>query len=226
MINNEILLKLVISAILGLAIGLERQFKRKPIGLKTSLVISISSCLLTIVSIESSYTFTDSEHIMIRMDPLRLAAQIVYGVGFLGAGVILKRDDNTISGLTAAAIIWGAAGIGIANGAGFIIEAITVVISLILGIELVPFVIKKLSIRNINSKDVTLKVHVQGEKKITVINQIKKEVIEVSKTRIKEVDKKTVLIYLKTTVSEDISIEKMYNIIYDIDYITKLEIAE
>ena len=226
MINNEILLKLVISAILGLAIGLERQFKRKPIGLKTSLVISISSCLLTIVSIESSYTFTDSEHIMIRMDPLRLAAQIVSGVGFLGAGVILKRDDNTISGLTTAAIIWGAAGIGIATGAGFIIEAITVVILLILGIELVPFVIKKLSIRNINSKDVTLKVHVQGEKKITVINQIKKEVIEVSKTRIKEVDKKTVLIYLKTTVSEDISIEKMYNIIYDIDYITKLEIAE
>src|SRR5699024_1228320 len=150
--------------------GLERQFKRKPIGLKTSLVISISSCLLTIVSIESSYTFTDSEHIMIRMDPLRLAAQIVSGVGFLGAGVILKRDDNTISGLTTAAIIWGAAGIGIATGAGFIIEAITVVILLILGIELVPFVIKKLSIRNINSKDVTLKVHVQGEKKITVIN--------------------------------------------------------
>src|SRR5699024_2167661 len=157
-------------------------------------------------------TFTDSEHIMIRMDPLRLAAQIVSGVGFLGAGVILKRDDNTISGLTTAAIIWGAAGMGIATGAGFIIEAITVVILLILGIEIVPFVIKKLNIRNINSKDVNLKVHVQEEKKITVINQIKKEVIEVSKTRIKEVDKKTVLIYLKTTVSEEISIEKMYNI--------------
>src|SRR5699024_3305158 len=115
MINNEILLKLVISAILGLAIGLERQFKRKPIVLKTSLVISIFSCLLAIVSIESSYTFTDSEYIMIRMDPLKLAAQIVSGVGFLGAGVILKRDDNTISGLTTAAIIWGTAGISICN---------------------------------------------------------------------------------------------------------------
>ncbi|MED3756626.1 MgtC/SapB family protein, partial [Geobacillus stearothermophilus] len=66
-------LKLGISAILGLIIGLERELKRKPVGLKTCLVISISSCLLTIVSIESAYVFPLKDHIT--MDPLRLAAQ-------------------------------------------------------------------------------------------------------------------------------------------------------
>lgn len=115
----QILIKLGISALLGLIIGLEREMKRKPVGLKTSLVISIVSCLLTIVSMESAYKFPGSEDVNITMDPLRLAAQIVSGVGFIGAGVILRRDNNSISGLTTAAIIWGAAGIGIAVGAGF-----------------------------------------------------------------------------------------------------------
>src|SRR5699024_5233128 len=83
-----------------LMMGLERELKRKSLGLKTILVISIVSCLLTIVSIQSAYIFQDSAFVDIRMDPLRLAAQIVSGVGFLGAGVILRRDDDTVSGLT------------------------------------------------------------------------------------------------------------------------------
>ena len=115
--RNYLFLKLGISAFLGLIIGIEREIKRKPVGLKTSLVISIVSCMLTIVSIESAFKFPGSDELNITMDPLRLAAQIVSGIGFIGAGVILRRD-NSISGLTTAAIIWGAAGIGIAVGAG------------------------------------------------------------------------------------------------------------
>lgn len=78
----HILVKLVISAVLGLIIGLERELKRKPVGLKTSLVISIVSCLLTIVSSESAYVFPANHDVNITMDPLRLAAQIVSGIGF------------------------------------------------------------------------------------------------------------------------------------------------
>lgn len=132
-----ILLKLGISAFLGLIIGLEREIKRKPVGLKTSLVISIVSCMLTIVSIESAFKFPGSDQLNVTMDPLRLAAQIVSGIGFIGAGVILRRD-NSISGLTTAAIIWGAAGIGIAVGAGFFFEAIVGVVLLMISVELVP----------------------------------------------------------------------------------------
>jgi putative Mg2+ transporter-C (MgtC) family protein len=122
----ETILKLGISAVLGLIIGLERELKRKPVGLKTSLVMSIVSCILTIVSIESAYLFEKASNIT--MDPLRLAAQIVSGIGFLGAGVILRRENDSISGLTTAALIWGAAGIGITVGAGFYTEAVIAVI--------------------------------------------------------------------------------------------------
>src|SRR5690606_20432223 len=121
----ETFFKLVIAALLSLVIGLERELKRKPVGLKTSVVISTFSCLLTIISIESAYIAEGSEYdnVNITMDPLRLAAQIVSGIGFLGAGVILKRGNDSISGLTTAAMIWGAGGIGIAVAAGFYLEA-------------------------------------------------------------------------------------------------------
>lgn len=136
--DYEMLLRLLVAAILGLLMGIERELKRKSLGLKTILVISIVSCLLTIVSIQSAYIFPRTSFLEIRMDPLRLAAQIVSGVGFLGAGVILRRADDTVSGLTTAAIVWGAAGIGIATGAGFYIEAITGVALLLFSIELIP----------------------------------------------------------------------------------------
>lgn len=77
------------------------------------------------------------------MDPLRLAAQIVSGIGFLGAGVILRKGNDSITGLTTAAMIWGAAGIGIAVGAGFYIEAFITVLIVVLGIELLaPFLFR------------------------------------------------------------------------------------
>src|SRR5690625_7051968 len=79
----EMLFRLFTATILGLLIGLERELKRKSLGLKTILVISIVSCLLTIVSIQSAYLFPGTENAEIRMDPLRLAAQIISGVGFL-----------------------------------------------------------------------------------------------------------------------------------------------
>src|SRR5690625_96183 len=96
----EMLFRLFAATILGLMIGLERELKRKSLGLKTILVISIVSCLLTIVSIQSAYLFPATQAAEIRMDPMRLAAQIVSGVGFLGAGVILRRGDDTVTGLT------------------------------------------------------------------------------------------------------------------------------
>lgn len=136
----ETFLKLIIAALLSLVIGLERELKRKPVGLKTSIVIATFSCLLTIISIETAYLAEGSQYdnVNITMDPLRLAAQIVSGIGFLGAGVILKRGNDSISGLTTAAMIWGAGGIGIAVAAGFYIEAVISVLIILVGIELVP----------------------------------------------------------------------------------------
>ena len=162
-IDYDILIKLGISAIFGLIIGLERELKRKPVGLKTSLVISVVSCLLTIVSIESAYMFPDSDHVKITMDPLRLAAQIVSGIGFLGAGVILRRGNDSISGLTTAAMIWGAAGIGIAVGAGFFIEAFVGVTLLIISVELVPYVMKFIGPKQLREKEICLQLFIRDK---------------------------------------------------------------
>ncbi|MED4161911.1 MgtC/SapB family protein, partial [Halalkalibacterium halodurans] len=104
----ELLIKLSLSLVLGLLIGIDRQMKHKPLGLRTSMVICVASCLLTIVSIEhisrSGLIFHNTNNV----DPMRLAAQIVSGIGFLGAGVILRRNNDVISGLTTAAMIWAA----------------------------------------------------------------------------------------------------------------------
>lgn len=186
-IEMDMLLKLGISAILGLVIGLERELKRKPVGLKTSLVISIVSCLLTIVSIESAYSFPHNDNINITMDPLRLAAQIVSGIGFLGAGVILRRGDDTISGLTTAAMIWGAAGIGIAVGAGFFTEAIAGVGLLIISVEFIPFIMGLLGLKQIREKEIALSLNVTNKDSIAdIIFLLKKEKFSVKRIRIKD----------------------------------------
>ncbi|GGA45837.1 methyltransferase [Paenibacillus physcomitrellae] len=154
--NWEIALKMGIALLFGLLIGIDRQLKQKPLGIKTSMVISIASCLITIVSIESYHKFAGPEHP--NMDPMRLAAQIVSGIGFLGAGVILRRNNDAISGLTSAALIWAASGLGIAVGAGFYEEAAIAVVLLIISVNFVPYLIKMVGPTKLNKRDVNIKI--------------------------------------------------------------------
>lgn len=221
----QILMKLGISAVLGLIIGLEREMKRKPVGLKTSLVISIVSCLLTIVSLESAYKFPGSDDVNITMDPLRLAAQIVSGVGFIGAGVILRRDNNSISGLTTAAIIWGAAGIGIAVGAGFFLEAIAGVILLIISVELVPSLVTWLGPRKLRQKEILLKLEIKGKDDIAnVLKKIKEENIYIKTLRIKDVEEDLHLLTLKVLVDHKIKTSEVYYTVSKLSEISRVEI--
>lgn len=113
------LIKLTVAFVLGGLLGLEREAKGKPVGFTTCVIIAVASCLLTIVSIQSAEYYAGISD-NIRSDPMRLAAQIISGIGFLGAGVIMHRSDDAISGLTTAAIVWASAGIGIASGNGFL----------------------------------------------------------------------------------------------------------
>ena len=105
----EFVIKLGTALLLGLLIGVDRQLRHKPLGMKTSMVIAVASCLIMIVSIEAAGQLARPG--MTNMDPMRLAAQIVSGVGFIGAGVILRRNNDVISGLTTAAMVWSASGL-------------------------------------------------------------------------------------------------------------------
>ena len=223
-LNYEIIAKLGITAILGLIIGIEREIKQKPVGLKTSLVISIVSCLLTIVSIESAYLSPGSDEVNITMDPLRLAAQIISGIGFLGAGVILRRDNDSISGLTTAALIWGAAGIGVAVGAGFYTEAIVVVILILVSVEILPVVMSWIGPRQLRQKILLLQLQVSDQNSIgDIISRIKKEGIGIKNIRIKDMDN-THLIQLSITVHYQRKTVEVYTAVSRIDGITAVEI--
>jgi len=115
--NLEMYIRVVVSAILGMFIGWDRSHRNKPAGLKTYMYVSVACTLITLVSIYSTKMYSSPNSGTI-MDPMRLAAQIVAGLGFLGAGVILK-DGLQVKGLTSAAMIFFAGGIGIGIGAGF-----------------------------------------------------------------------------------------------------------
>lgn len=219
------MLRLLIAAALGLAMGIERQLKRKSLGLKTILVISIVSCLLTIVSIQSSYLFPAGTMAEIRMDPLRLAAQIVSGVGFLGAGVILRKDDDTISGLTTAAIVWGAAGIGIATGAGFYVEAFVGVALLLFSVELLPVIVNKLSVQELHLQELYVRITLQNREDICeVMNEIEKNVVKIENTRIKDLADESYLLVLSLMVDDQKTTHEVYNSIAKLDKIKYIEI--
>lgn len=224
-LDLEMLLRLIIATLLGLAIGLEREFKRKSLGLKTILVISIVSCLLTIVSIQSAYLFPPGTNTLIRMDPLRLAAQIVSGVGFLGAGVILRRGDDTVTGLTTAAIVWGAAGLGIATGAGFYIEAIVGVILLLISVKIIPLIIDKMGVKQLHLTEQYLRVIVKDRNHIDyVVSQVGECAIEVKNIRIKDLRNHEYLIVLLLMVSDNTTTTELYQDIAKITHIETIEI--
>ena len=114
----HVLLRLVIAAGLGGAIGFERELRERQAGLRTHLVVSVGSALFTLVSAYGFHEFLVSGGATVRADPTRIAAQIVSGIGFLGAGAII-RQGLSVRGLTTAATLWLVAAIGMAAGAGY-----------------------------------------------------------------------------------------------------------
>ena len=133
MFQLECLLRIVLAGLCGLVVGYERKRRGKGAGTRTHLVVALASALMMIVS---KYGFSDMAQIAAdvydtRLDPSRLASQIVTGVGFLGAGMIYF-NRGTITGLTTAAGIWATSGIGMAIGAGmYFIGILTTVIMIV-----------------------------------------------------------------------------------------------
>lgn len=114
---HDIVLRIVLAGILAGAIGLERELRSKEAGLRTHFLVGVGSALIMIVS---QYGFADVlRYNNISLDPSRIAAQVVSGIGFLGAGTIMVTSKNQIRGLTTAAGLWASACMGLAIGVGF-----------------------------------------------------------------------------------------------------------
>jgi putative Mg2+ transporter-C (MgtC) family protein len=119
----EILLRVFLAGVLGGAIGLERELREREAGLRTHLLVAVGAALFTMVSAYAwgDWRFSNAEGLV--FDPTRIAAQIVTGIGFLGAGAII-RQGLSIRGLTTAATLWVVAAIGMATGAGYYAAAV------------------------------------------------------------------------------------------------------
>jgi putative Mg2+ transporter-C (MgtC) family protein len=114
----EALARLTVAGGLGAVIGFERELRDREAGIRTHLLVSMGSALFTIVSAFGFHEFLANGGSVVRADPTRIAAQIVTGIGFLGAGAII-REGLSVRGLTTAATLWVVAAIGMASGAGY-----------------------------------------------------------------------------------------------------------
>ena len=142
--NNDILIRVIFSIVLGSIIGLERELTNKAAGLRTQILVCLGSCLFTILSI---YGFSTAVTLYPLGDPSRVAAQIITGIGFIGAGTVL-RQGLTVTGLTTASTLWIVAAIGMACGCGQISIAVVTTLISVGVLVLIRFFELKLMPRN------------------------------------------------------------------------------
>lgn len=145
-ITIEFVIRLVVAGAMGALVGLDREYRAKEAGYRTHFLVSLGSALIMIVS---QYGFTEvlGKEGM-GLDPSRIAAQVVSGIGFIGAGTIIL-NKQIVRGLTTAAGIWATAGIGLAIGAGMYGLGVSATILTLIGLEVLSLVFKNVGIRSI-----------------------------------------------------------------------------
>ena len=138
-------LRLFVAGAMGVLIGLEREYRAKEAGYRTHFLVALGSALMMIVS---QYGFMEVlKTDLIRVDPSRIAAQVVSGIGFIGAGTIILQKQ-IVRGLTTAAGIWATSGIGLAVGAGMYAIGIAATFLVLLGLETLSYFFKSIGLRN------------------------------------------------------------------------------
>ena len=147
----EHLLRLLVAGILGTVVGLEREYRAKAAGYRTHFLICLGSATFMLVS---QYGFNaviekyGGQVNAMRLDPARIAAQVVSGIGFLGAGTIILQKQ-IVKGLTTAAGLWALAGVGLAIGAGMYFVGIAATVFILIGLEVLRFFFKGLGLRSL-----------------------------------------------------------------------------
>lgn len=147
--NWEFILRLAVAGLLGALVGLEREYRAKEAGTRTHFLVALGSCLMMIIS---QWGFQDlwvmeAQDVDMRGDVTRVAAQIVSGIGFIGAGTIMMQKQ-VVHGLTTAAGLWAVAGIGMAIGGGMYILGTAATLLALVGLEVLRFLSRKIHARS------------------------------------------------------------------------------
>jgi putative Mg2+ transporter-C (MgtC) family protein len=129
----ELVLRVLLATGLGAVIGLEREISDQPAGFRTHILVSLGAALFTLTGAYGLADFAGGDGVRVNLDPTRVAAQVVTGIGFLGAGAIIQRGVN-IRGLTTAASLWVTAAVGTAAGLGYDAGAVAVTVAALLAL--------------------------------------------------------------------------------------------
>ena len=210
------LCRLVVSAICGAGIGLERTYRQKEAGLRTHIIVALGSALMMIVS---KYGFFDLFlYENVKFDGSRLAANIITGVSFLGSGIIIYK--GSIKGLTTAAGIWATAGIGLAIGAGMYgIGVYATIVLLIIQI----FIHKFVPIENTVATEIKLKIKNDPVALDHVEEILLKKGVDIMST---DIEKRDNLIYCKFDLKthNNFSFNEIKEILKDDEYIVSISL--
>ena len=208
-IEITITFRILLAIVLGFVLGLEREMYKRPAGLRPHILVCVASCLIMLVSM---YGFDSG-------DPARVAAQVVSGVGFLGAGAIMRGDNgNGITGITTAATIWMSAMIGLSCGNGFYFGAILVTVCALSILTILRSLESKISNFSKNKSKLFLTVNFEEN----VVNNIRMKlqeknlIVEDLETEIVGINKEKV-IKVSVTFEKGTKLDDLY------DFVNKIE---
>lgn len=232
-INLDYMLRILIAVIFGFCIGLERELTNKYAGLRTHILVCLGACVFTLISIYGFPTFAPGDNVLIDQatgirDTSRVAAQIVTGIGFIGAGTVL-RNGPIVLGLTTAATLWIAASIGMACGAGmFEIAFAGTLLSILTLVSIRVFERKVLPNSTKRTKRVKLVIVCQNQfaKKIhEYIIEKYQDISELSKKQLKTDENSTKITCVMDIISRK-PIKDLYKSCQTLDGIDSISIQE
>ncbi|MBM4054897.1 MAG: MgtC/SapB family protein [Planctomycetes bacterium] len=200
--------KLLLAAVLGGIIGWERERRGRPAGLRTHILVCVGVTLMMLVSesIFDKYKIYTTDSVL-RVDPARIAAQVVTGIGFIGAGTIM-RFKASVRGLTTAASLWVVAGIGLAIGSGCFIPALLTTMIVLFTLLLVPFFERDIR----RDKYQTLKLCIAGTQSCLeiILEILKRNSMEMQNYGFeKDIVKDEILYDINVRFKDDISVSKV-----------------
>lgn len=177
--SYDFIIRILAAAVIGGVIGLEREYRVKEAGFRTHFLVALGSALFTVVS-QFGFEQTDGGTSHISLDPSRVASQVVTGIGFIGAGIIIFQK-HAVRGLTTAAGLWVTSAIGLACGSGLYFLAFITMILVLICLEVLYFIV-----RGVESKHISVTFSSLSKDMVTeIIDILKNEGLEVKSYHIK-----------------------------------------
>jgi putative Mg2+ transporter-C (MgtC) family protein len=214
-------LRLGLSLVAGGLIGVERESRRQPAGLRTHILISVGATLLMLLSIYIPQEFFGMKN----GDPGRIAAQVVSGIGFLGAGAILKLGNN-IRGLTTAASIWVAAAVGLTIGAGLYLPSLIALVIILVTLVLLDAVERRFfpaqRVKGIYLYFASSAVDTKKIQKVLMANKIRIQSVDV----VQEILKERVRVHVLAVIPAAINIPQFYKELRALPSVYKIKMDE